>query len=212
MRRVMVVAALAVCVALVGAAASGASPAAGWHVGYYNNSQLSNAQAAKGGDGSIASLDFTSAPNTALLVTSDKSLTGDLTGKTITATATVSGATGAFTYYGEPDGCNSPANWRLYFETSNAGGFAYTHYWWSNPTSAVLANGTLTVTATVDPASWSDWNGKLGTDQSASAGFAAAAANVTAIGVSFGGGCFFENGVGTTDGSGTFALNSFATS
>jgi hypothetical protein len=35
---------------------------------------------------------------------------------------------------------------------------------------------------------------------------------VTAIGLSFGGGCFFENGVGTTDGSGTFTLNSYTVS
>jgi hypothetical protein len=28
-------------------------------------------------------------------------------------------------------------------------------------------------------------------------------------GFSFGRGCFFENGVGTTDGSGTFTLDSF---
>jgi hypothetical protein len=32
------------------------------------------------------------------------------------------------------------------------------------------------------------------------------------IGFSFGGGCFFENGVGTTDGSGTFTLGSFMVS
>jgi hypothetical protein len=29
------------------------------------------------------------------------------------------------------------------------------------------------------------------------------------IGFSFGGGCFFENGVGTTDGSGTLTLHTF---
>jgi hypothetical protein len=40
------------------------------------------------------------------------------------------------------------------------------------------------------------------------AGFEAALSNVTDIGLSFGGGFFFENGVGTTDGSGT-TLNSF---
>jgi hypothetical protein len=75
----------------------------------------------------------------------------------------------------------------------------------------VLANGTLTVTATLnDPSAWSDWNGKSGTDHVASAGFTAAAANVTTIGLSFGGGCFFENGVGTDNGSGTVVLNSYS--
>ena len=42
------------------------------------------------------------------------------------------------------------------------------------------------------------------------AGYQAAVANVTAVGLSFGGGCFFENGIGTTDGSGSFELNSFS--
>lgn len=215
---VVVMAALAV--ALLSAsgsawAADGGSPASNWHIGYYTSSPhgtLSFAAAPTAAP-SIASLNFTNQSNTALLVTNNKAqfpnLLGNLTGKSVTATFTVSGAN-AFTYYGEPDGCGTPANVRLYFETSNAGGFDYTHYWWSNPASAVLANGTVTVTAAIDPALWSDWNGQVGTivpDQ-----FAAAASNVTTIGLSFGGGCFFENGVGTTDGSGTFTLNSYTAS
>jgi hypothetical protein len=35
---------------------------------------------------------------------------------------------------------------------------------------------------------------------------------VATISWSFGGGCFYENGVGTTDGSGTLTLNSYSTS
>jgi len=57
---------------------------------------------------------------------------------------------------------------------------------------------------------WSDWNGQLsGSNADA---FNAAASNVTAIGLSFGGGCFFENGVGTDDSSGMFSLGSFSVS
>ena len=61
---------------------------------------------------------------------------------------------------------------------------------------------------------WSDFFGHVGTDSNSDGfagapGFADAIGNVTAIGLSFGGGCFFENSVGTTDGSGTFTLNSF---
>jgi hypothetical protein len=104
----------------------------------------------------------------------------------------------------------APANVRLYFERSNAGGFDYTHYWWSNPASQTLADGTWTVTANVLPAEWSDWNGQFGTTVPAE--FAKAAGKVTRIGLSFGGGCFFENGVGTLDGSGTFTLNSYTAS
>jgi hypothetical protein len=186
----------------------------GWKVGSYTPSgqSLSMSSAAEGAG--IAAFNFTDQPDTALLATSRGSskgaLLGDLTGKTVSATFTISGATGAFTYWGEgtaDNPCVNPANTRLYFTTDNGGGFAYTHYWWSNPNSAYLANGTFTVTASVVPAQWSDWNGKGGLEEQA--GFADAASNVTLIGLSFGGGCFFENGVGTTDGSGTFTLDSF---
>jgi hypothetical protein len=219
MRRIALTVASACAVALALAAsaqaAEGGGPASGWHIGYYTSSPhgtLSFAEAPQGGG--IASLDFTTQDNTALLVTDQKAqnptLLGNLTGKTITANFAISGATGAFTYYGEgtpSNPCGTPANTRLYFQTSNAGGFDFTHYWWSNPASAVLNNGTLTVTATVEPAEWSDWNGQNGA--LVPAGFAAAASNVTEIGLSFGGGCFFENGVGTSDGSGTFTLNGY---
>lgn len=196
-------------------AAAGGSQASSWHIGYYTPSSvgtLSNAQAPKPATG-VASLNFTSEANTALLVTDQKaknpSLLGNLNGKTVTATFTITGA-GPFTYYGEAtpsNPCPTPANTRLYFETSNAGGFDYTHYWWSNPASAVLANGTLTVTANVLPAEWSDWNGQNGATVPTE--FAKAAGDVRSIGLSFGGGCFFENGVGTTTGTGTLTLDSF---
>jgi hypothetical protein len=78
------------------------------------------------------------------------------------------------------------------------------------PVFGILANGAMTVTATVNGAEWSDFFGHFGSDPTYAAGFAAAASNVTSIGLSFGGGCFFENGVGTTDGSGTFTLTSFS--
>jgi hypothetical protein len=198
--------------------ASADSAASKWKVGYYtpsNPGTLSMSSAIQGGG--IASFGFTNLPNTALLVTTHGSfkgqLLGDLTGKTLTATFEISGTTGAFTYFGEgtPENpCGTPASVRMFFTTDNSGGFAFTHYWWSNPESQVLGNGAFTLTATVEPAEWSDWNGQNGATQTA--GFADAASNVTVVGFSFGGGCFFENGVGTTDGSGTFQLDSFTTS
>lgn len=191
--------------------------ASNWKVGYYTPSSvgtISFAQA-KPGDG-IASLNFTNQSNTALLVTTHGASKGDtlgnLTGRTISASYEISGVTSgaSFTYYGQPDACGAPASARLFFQTDNGGGFAFTHYWWSNPASQVLANGPGTLTVNLNPALWSDWNGQSGTTESA--GFADAVANVTVIGFSFGGGCFFENGVGTTDGSGTFTLDSFTVS
>jgi hypothetical protein len=195
-------------------------PASGWQIGYYTPSlrTLSYAQAFKGSG--EASLNFTSSPYTALLITGQKakypSLLGDLSGdSSISANFTISNVTGLFMYMDEPS-CNGPApdlgpapNVRLYFQTSNAGGFNETHYWWSNPESQILMNGTWTLSWNFSPTSWSDYNGHFGADPTYTAGFEAALSNVTDIGLSFGGGCFFENGVGTTDGSGTFTLNSF---
>ena len=128
----------------------------------------------------------------------------------MTATFSISAAS-QFTYYGEgttSNSCTTPASARLFFETSNAGGFAPTNYWWSNGFGfAQLADGTFTLSATISPAQWSDFYGQFGTV--ASEGFAAAAADVTGIGLSFGG-CFFENGVGAL--GATLTLTSFAVS
>jgi hypothetical protein len=56
-----------------------------------------------------------------------------------------------------------------------------------------------------DPGQWSDWNGQVGNSSpDVTAGFNAAVAKVSTVGISFGGGCFFENGVTTSDGSGAF--------
>jgi hypothetical protein len=188
--------------------------ASNWKLGYYTPSGRTLSFAESGNAG-IASFDFTDQNNTALLVTKHGagkgSTLGDLTGRTITATFDISGLTGAFTYFGEPDGSGAPSTTRFYFQTDNAGGFAYTNFWWSNPESqALVANGQFTLTATVEPAEWSDWNGQNGASQPT--GFADAASSVTMIGLSFGGGYFFENGLGTTDGSGTFTLDSFTVS
>lgn len=185
-----------------------------WHLGYYTPSgralSLASADRTAGG---LATFDFTNQPNTALLVTDQgsSSLLGDLTGKTVSATFEIAAAA-TFIYFGEPSCGTNTSTVRLFFQTSNAGGFDETHFWWSNPASAILANGTFTVTASVDGAQWSDFFGHFGNDPKFAAGFDAAASNVTSIGLSFGGGCFFENGVGTADGSGTLTLTSFSVS
>jgi hypothetical protein len=204
-------------------AADAGGPASNWHIGSYTTSPhgtLSFADAPTAASG-IASLNFTGQPNTALLVTYNKakfpSLLGDLSGKSVFASFTVSGLTtgNSFIYFGEPDACGGTIAYvRYYFETSNAGGFDETHFWWSNPVAAALsANGPVSLaTVPLAGANWSDFYGHFGNDPAYSAGFNAAVANVTRIGLSFGGGCFFENGVGTTDGSGALTLNSYAVS
>ena len=222
MRRIGItaVSVLVVALALAGSAlaAPGGGSASGWHLGYYTASgrTLSNAGVPSTPPG-LASFNFTSQDNTALLVTDQSAqnptLLGDLTGKSVSASFTITGLTGTFTYYGEPDACGGTTAYvRYYFETSNAGGFDETHYWWSNPVSMTLTgNGSVTLPAVqLTGANWSDFYGHFGNDPVYSAGFNAAVSNVTRIGLSFGGGCFFENGVGTTDGSGTFTLNTYS--
>jgi hypothetical protein len=139
-------------------------------------------------------------------------LLGNLSGKTVSATYDITGATGPFIYYGQntaTNPCPTPANVRLYFET-NSNDLGESQYWWSNPVSHPLATGSYSLMANLNPASWSDRDGHPGTfDAAHSAAFAAAASDVQQIGLSFGGGCFFANGVGTSDGSGTFTLTNF---
>ena len=220
-KRLMFLAALAVAALSVGmTAAFAASSSSNWHIGYYNTSgkALSMAQASSATSPSLAALNFTNQANTALLVTDQKGsgLLGDLTGKSVTAAATVSGLTGTFTYYGEPSCGGTTAYVRYFFETNTGGKFAETDYWWSNPVStSLVTNGSASLAPVLlNGANWSDYYGHFGTNANTdgfqgAAAFNAAVAHVTTIGLSFGGGCFFENGVGTTDGSGTFTLNSY---
>jgi len=153
---------------------------------------------------------------TALLTTRDSSLTGDLSSKTLNVAVSVSGsATGAFGYQ-NGDGCTYPANVRFYFTSPKASGTTgpgttgfYTQFWWSNPANVQLLTenqGPTPISAVVaDPNEWSDWNGKRGNDSlEVTEAFMVAIHNVQSVGLSFGGGCFFENGVTTSDGMGTF--------
>ena len=164
------------------------------------------------GSPGIVTFNFAVPDKTRLLFNSkDPALLGDKSNSTMSATFTVAGVTGTFTYGGEPSCGGTTGNVRLYFESIPPGSkFAFTNYWWADAAFSVLANGTVTISAAVDPTlgQWSDWNGQPSAANAAA--FDAAAANMTAVGLSFGGGCFFENGVGTTDGSGSFTLTSFA--
>ena len=103
----------------------------------------------------------------------------------------------------QPDGAHATLNGK----TTN-GPFAYTNFWWSNPESAALTGpATAVVTANVSPGLWSDWNGQFGNvDPETTAAFQAAAADPDLVGLSYRGGCFFENGVGVRSGSATFRL------
>jgi len=163
-----------------------------------------------GNNGGIG-FDFLYTPDTALLGTSHPSyrgdLWGDMTGKNVSAKVgvTVTGGTPIFTYYAEPEACGTPASVRFYFQTNTSGKLEYTDYWWSDVAATTLeslktGDQTLTVDFS-DPSAWSDWNGQSGTTELAA--FTAAVKDVQFVGLSFGGGCHFENGVGIAPGSGS---------
>jgi|NGEPerStandDraft_6_1074524.scaffolds.fasta_scaffold31218_2 hypothetical protein len=158
---------------------------------------------------------FLSTPDTALLTTStDKSLLGNLTGKTITATFTINASAGAtFAYYIDPL-CTgtTPASAHLYFAGNGQGSGTdwYSNYWFSNPNATTLVSAvgnTVTLTAPINTANWSDWGGEAAS--AVSSNFAAAVASVNEVGLSFGGGCGFLNGVGMSAGSATFILTGY---
>lgn len=150
---------------------------------------------------------------TALFTTTDPSVTGNDSTKTLTDTITVSGNADSFmTQHNGGAGCasNVPATVRFYFTSPSASGPStgtppagfYTHFWWSNPEHLELVQGnqkTQTIAADMsDPAEWSDWNGKSGANPAVTEAFIEATQRVQSIGLSFGGVCFFETGVTPT--------------
>jgi hypothetical protein len=211
MRRLLFAISIAAIAALftVPGFAGAASPST-WKVYNYNSSGQSLAPTPATSTGADnAAFNFQQSVYTAQLLTSAKALTGNLTGHTVNATLTVSGVTG--TFVDQNGGGCTPDNQtaRLFFSTP---GFAFTNFWWSNPTAVTLnGNGTTTLSVSLDPSQWSDWDGHEGDfSPSVTAGFDAAVAKVNQIGLSFGGGCFFENGVTTSDGNGNLALTGFS--
>jgi hypothetical protein len=98
-------------------------------------------------------------------------------------------------------------------------------YWWANtPVPATLANsgshyqfsttgggsnGQITLKVSLDPMNWSDLCGHVGTVDLGA--FMASISNIKDVGLSFGSGNFFENGVGVdgNTGSAMFQLTSY---
>ena len=159
--------------------------------------------------GSVTMFTFLPGKFTALLTTTDQSLTGDLSMTTLTDQISVSGpATTFMTQHGGGDCVNDvPAAVRFYFVSPSASGSTvgtppagfYTQFWWSNPVSLQLISGTQngTIIANVgDPSEWSDWNGqRANSSAEVLAAFEKAIQKVQTVGLSFGGLCFFETGV-----------------
>lgn len=206
------------------APAASDNAAAKWKVWTYNPSgrAFKGGVPATGGGTAVATFAFPTTPDTALLITDHGSykdmLLGDLSGKTVRATVSAAASDGQFTYYGQgtPENpCGTPASVRFFFQTKSPASFAETDYWWSNSTTypaskplATISSPTAMSAPVSDGSQWSDFYGHFGNDPAYAAAFQAAVKNITSIGVSFGGGCFFENGVGAPNG-GSFTLHTF---
>jgi hypothetical protein len=211
--RNFVISALVTLLLVAVASPASADGSTGWKVYTYapSDQTLSSKQADDGN-----AFTFTATPDTALFALQRPEGNTSLAGRTITATFSINAPAGTtFHYSGEgtpSNPCGTPATVRLYFSANGSMGSKkdwYSNFWWSRSagSSQQLADGTYTITANVSPGSWSNWNGKLDTDRAD--GFAAAAADPALVGFSFGGGCFYENGVGATGGTATFTLVSF---
>jgi hypothetical protein len=190
----------------------------------------------KGGGVSFA---FLPTPDRSMLLTEiTKNQDKDFTGLTFSAKIAISATAGAVFNYCGPncDGTDPGGFVRFYFYGANpalAGCEPGWHperpdceaqYWWSNPVAidlddlVLLGKGT-TLVAPLSPAFWSDRDGHVATDVVTingitvdhSVAFAASVANITKMGLSFGGGNNFAFGAGVTaPATATFVLYNFA--
>ena len=159
-----------------------------------------------------ASFTFPEAPDAAYLLSS----------KAPTVAAGLSalvGITGPATFANDPGCTNTTTSPTigLYFEAKTPGGFDPSDYWWSTDRLPLTTSSLSLVAAFGDGSTWTNYYGKAGnqpgtyvvdgtTYPSAADGFAAAVSNITSWGVSFGGDCFYANGVGTPTGSAVLTL------
>lgn len=109
--------------------------------------------------------------------------------------------------------CVFPAHARLILLVKNWQTAGEYGRWWSNPTSFQLAAGPFGLTVPLNPDlnQWSDVYGHhIADSPEARAGFLAALKNAAALGVTFGGGCFFGHGVAVTGGTAQFTLTGYS--
>lgn len=200
----------------------------GWTEYVYNASGQALMPQAPAVSDNTATITFSPGVFVAALTTTDTSLTGDLSQATLTDTITVSDMdAGAVFVDQNSGGCVPDNHYVRFFLTSPAAsgpGFPgpgkpanvglgsvpagfYTQSWWSNPISLQLTNnvsGSITVQVS-DDTLWSDWNGIRANNPAVTSDFESAISHVQSVGLSFGGGCFFENGVSVSEGTGTLA-------
>lgn len=200
--------------------ARAAACSSGWKVYKFGNNGLYKGTCAVVSGGDVATFEFPQSSANAypafLTTTTDSELLGDLTGKTLSATFTMEATPGTTFRFGGQGTWNNgpaPANTRLYFSTNpaaynlNDAQFHEDDYWWSQTAWVEIADdtGTVTLTATFDPATFSNAQGHQASDRLAA--FNAAVASVAQIGVAYGGGFFFDVGCAVFSGTGTASFH-----
>lgn len=162
--------------------------------------------------------DFYPTPDRALLITDDvgtskKFQKGDLTGKSLSTKIAIEAPAGAtFNYYDNNTGGSPTGGFvHVYFQTGITTGWnpgdpeGEAKYWWSNPIHIDLVDLAasdkkgIKLQVPLDPNSWSDRDGHLGTDNSTinhTDLFNKAAADVSKVGLSFGGAGWWAFGCG----------------
>jgi hypothetical protein len=151
------------------------------------------------------SFTFPETSDAAYLTSAKVGAFGNLASQTLQAKAWIVD-TGSGTTFANYPGCTESTTEPtvgLYFSTKGTGGFDPSIYWWSSTRIklSVLVNNPTALDTALTQGLWTDYNG-----QSDPVAFAAAVANVVDWGVSFGGDCFYANGVGTPTGSADFYL------
>lgn len=112
-------------------------------------------------------------------------------------------------------GCPPVTNLRFFITSNDMGAkkvkLTETGRWWSPYVSFPLAvTSGASIAVAIDPSQWSDASGHLGTFNAAhTSAFWAVVHGVREIGLTFGGGCFFNHGVSNAGAPATFTLFNF---
>ncbi len=148
-----------------------------------------------------------------LVTTTATNLIGNLSGKTLEATLTISvTASPGFVWGGLLSGWNTgglPANVRMFISSEiGYGNSQYTshpeHFWWSHTWAEISEmTGTVTLSDALDPNNWSDANGRFANDPAVAGAFQAVISNAVTVGLACSGGNFFDCGVAILNGTGT---------
>jgi hypothetical protein len=126
----------------------------------------------------------------------------------VTMQVTAAGPVVFFYQFDPANTCSAPASVRPFiWAHGHSLGSEEFDRWWSNQVAFPLQAGTTTLTVPLTPDRWSSVFGRLGTESAATEqAFKSALSDVTSLGVTFGGGCYFGHGVNVQGGRAEFSI------